>query len=184
MKKFNDIIEEKKLLYRVSVLKDADAYATIYDTYVEKIYRFIFFKVSSVQEAEDLTSEVFLKVWQYLISEKGKEVAHLSGLIYRTARNSVIDSYRERARKPTSPLDDAEQAADESITDTIHEKEEYRLLLNSIKQLKQEYQEILLLRYIEEMSITEMADILDKKKSAVRVLLHRATKKLQDIHTR
>lgn len=176
------MFEEKKLLYRVTTKKDADAYAKIYDHYVESIYRFIFFKVNNVHEAEDLTSEVFLKVWQYLISAKGQSVRHLRGLFYRTARNIVIDTYRERARKPVDSLDQAESLPDESITIGIEEKDAYRLLLISIKRLKQEYQEVLLLRYVEDMSISDMAVILDKKKAAVRVLLHRATKKLQSVH--
>ncbi len=182
MKSLNTIIQEKTLLYRISVHKDADAYATMYDVYVEKIYRFVFFKVNNTQEAEDITSDVFLKVWQYLISEKGKSVSHLSGLLYRTARNCIIDTYRERAKKPTTSLDQAEQLPDESHKHDIHIKEEYRQLLASLTSLKQEYQDVLLLRYVEEMSMSEICRILEKKPSAVRVLLHRATKKLQELH--
>ena len=56
-------IEEKRLLYKVQTQQDAEAYAKLYDMYVERLYRFILFKVSHRQVAEDLTSDVFLKKW-------------------------------------------------------------------------------------------------------------------------
>ena len=63
-------LKEKSLLYKVREKQDAVAYGELYDYYVTRIYRFIFFKVRTKEEAEDLTSEVFLKTWEYINSTK------------------------------------------------------------------------------------------------------------------
>src|SRR3989338_5724102 len=89
-------IQEKLLLLKVRK-KDPDAFGQIYDLYVTSIYRFIYFKVANRADAEDLTSEVFLKIWQYLIDCED-EIDNLRALIYKFARNLVIDFYRERAK--------------------------------------------------------------------------------------
>jgi len=92
-------LNEKKLVYSVRVKKDPSAFAELYDSYVEKIYRFVYFKINSKEEAEDIVSSVFLKVWTYLIEYTEKEIDSFSGLIYRVARNAIIDFYRERGAK-------------------------------------------------------------------------------------
>ena len=61
---------EKKLLYRLQYNQDPEAFTGLYDLYVKRIYRFVFFKVSSHEEAEDITSEVFLKAWRYITEKK------------------------------------------------------------------------------------------------------------------
>src|SRR3989338_11581242 len=91
-------LQEKILLFKLQVEQDPEAYAALYDLYVKRIYRFVFFKVSSHEEAEDITSEVFLKAWRY-ITEKKSAVESFSGLLYRLARNSIVDSYRAKMKK-------------------------------------------------------------------------------------
>src|SRR5437868_3511880 len=97
-------IAEHILLYKLHVKQDPEAYAALYDTYVKQIYRFVYFKVSSHEEAEDITSEVFLKAWHY-IQEK-REIKSFSGLLYRMARNCIIDLYRHKSSKPETRLDE------------------------------------------------------------------------------
>lgn len=177
--------QEKALLRRISVHKDPDAFAVLYDAYVEKIYRFIVFKVRSQDDAEDITSTVFMRVWDYLTSnEKDKEaVRSVSGLLYTTARRLIIDTYRERAKQGhVASLDDVDVPDTDDMQERVHISQEHRALMRSLRTMKQEYQEIVMLRYIDELSIAEIAAALGKKQTNVRVLLHRATKKLHDIH--
>ena len=176
MKSFH--LKEKLLLLRLKK-KDPEAFAQLYDLYMTPIYRFIYFKVPSQQDAEDLTSEVFLKIWQYA-TQKDEEIENLRALLYRMARNLVIDFYRSRARQDW--VSDEEAAS--KIPDThqqkllaqIEAKTELESLEGVMRQMKDEYREVLLLRYIEELSIGEIADILQKTKGSVRVQLHRALK--------
>jgi RNA polymerase sigma-70 factor (ECF subfamily) len=169
-------IADKILFLRVKN-KDHEAYGRFYDLYVERIYRFVYFKVSSVDDAKDLTSEVFLKLWQYI--KDGKPIHNLNALTYMIARNCVIDFYRARARRD----ENEEKVADEHITiiddegDILIQKikdAEMAEVLATLKKLKDEYREVIVLRYLDELSIKEISKILDKSPGSVRVLLYRA----------
>ena len=164
--------------------KDPEAFALIYDSYVTPIYRFIYFKVASRQDAEDLTSEVFLKIWQYLIDSE-EEIENLRALIYKFARNLVVDFYRQRARRETvgdeemmSKVEDTRQQNLLAQIETESAIENIESLLTRVKDI---YREVLVLRYIEELSISEIAKVLDKSKGSVRVLLHRALKVVREL---
>lgn len=176
-------LKEKTLLYRVKTKHDPEAFAELYDLYVEKIYRFVYLKVSHRQLAEDITSDVFLKAWQYLTDvEKGKRIKHFSGFIYRVTRNAIIDTYRKKSRQVETSLDiHIDIRAQESHVEVIHRKHDSAQILTLVKKLKQEYQEVVTLRYVEGMSTKEIAALMDKRPTAVRVMLHRAMKKLQQL---
>lgn len=177
-----ETIQERKYLQRVVKNHDPEAFAALYDEYVEQIYRFIYFKISDREDAEDLTSQVFLKAWKYLTEGEDKKVESISGLLYTTARRLVIDTYRQRAKLQTVSVEEAiELSSDEDIEHTVSTRLESQKLLDQMKQLKKEYREVLILRHVDQLSIKEIAVILEKKGTAVRVLLHRAIKKLQEI---
>jgi RNA polymerase sigma-70 factor (ECF subfamily) len=179
-------LKEKKLLYQIRHDKSADAFAELYDEYVKKVYRFVYFKISDQNEAEDLVSEIFLKAWYYLTGSKAKEVKSFSGLIYRMARNMIVDLYRERAKNREVPHDAIEQMSllSVSIEESFAVKSEVNEIFVYLKQLKQEYQDIVLLKYMEGLSAPEIAHILDKSKTSVRVTLHRAMKLLREMAER
>lgn len=173
-------LKEKILLYKLQTKLDPDAYTALYDIYVKQIYRFVFFKVASHEEAEDITSDVFLKAWNY-IQEK-KEIKSFSGLLYRIARNCIIDLYRAKAAKPETIMDEEFEVGDEGKWHKeLNTQLEAKKIVESIKKLKQEYQEVITLRYIDELELDEIAEITGKGSVAVRVTLHRAMKKLKDI---
>jgi RNA polymerase sigma-70 factor, ECF subfamily len=182
MKDIKTILQEKRYLYLIITKKDPDAFGALYDLYIERIYRFILLKIDNREEAQDLTSDVFLKVWHYLIDGKKKDVGSFSGLVYTTARRVVIDTYRTRAKQKTCPIEYADTILYTDGVLNAENKQDAAQVLRSIKQLKQSYQEVLLLRYVDGLSMKEMAQILEKNHTNVRVLLHRATKKLQALY--
>ena len=179
--------QEKTLLHNIVKYKDSDAFATVYDAYISKIYRFVLFKVSSQEDAQDITSMVFLKAWSYLTdsTQKKEMIKSISGLLYTIARNLVVDHYRERAKKQSYSIQDLsiDLASDTNVEESFVKKQESITLIDSLKMLKQEYQEVLTLRYLDELSLKEISHVLGKTMVNVRVLLHRATKKLEEIHT-
>ena len=176
-------LKELKLLYKISHDKDPEAFAELYDGYVTKIYRFVYFKVSNKEEAEDLVSEIFLKSWYYLTGDNAKEVKSFSGFIYRMARNMIVDLYRERARNREVPESSIEQLSflEKSIEEKIMIQSDTEQILRKLKYLKQEYQDVVLLKYMEELSAPEIAHILGKSKTNVRVTLHRAMKIIREM---
>ncbi|OGH64438.1 MAG: hypothetical protein A2821_02875 [Candidatus Magasanikbacteria bacterium RIFCSPHIGHO2_01_FULL_41_23] len=168
-------INQKKLVYRIIKNHDPEAYGQLYDLFVARIYRFIFFKVGSKEEAEDLTSDVFLKTWQYLTKNKSLEIKSFSGLIYQIARNALVDLYRAKANRQEFSLDLANEfIIDEEKFGAIDASHDVARILQALKKIKQEYQEVLVFKYIEELSIKEIAEILKKTPINVRVTLHRA----------
>jgi len=177
-------LQEKFLLLKLKLNPaDTEAYARLYDLYVDKIYRFILFKVNHKEIAQDLTADVFLKVWQYL--QNNKKLGYFKALLYQSARNLVIDHYRQKAkRKVVKDEDVMKNIIDErgnSIVEELEIKSEIKGLDYFFRKLKPEYQEILILKYIENYPSAEIAKILDKSRGNVRVLAHRALKLLQTL---
>ncbi|HLD31557.1 MAG TPA: RNA polymerase sigma factor [Patescibacteria group bacterium] len=175
-------IVEKKLLFDVKVRKDQEAFGRLYDLYVEKIYRFVFFKIQNKEETEDITSDIFLKAWTYLLENPSREVHSFSGLVYRIARNAVVDYYRSKVKNKEQALETAEALGEIDIRYANFEiDQEMEKVLAHLKRLKQEYQEVLMLRYVEDLEISEIAEIINKSKTNVRVILFRAIRKLKEI---
>jgi RNA polymerase sigma-70 factor (ECF subfamily) len=178
------LFKEKFLLYRIRVKNDAEAFGQVYDTFVKQIHRFIFFKVSSPEVAEDLTSESFLKAWQYL--KEKREVTNLQAFLYSVARSAVIDHYRRQAHQATAvPLDDEvintiPDASAKKLADDLDVKAEMPRVLEKLRGLKDEYREIVVMRYLDDLDNREIAEVLGKTAANVRVILHRATRALAE----
>ena len=181
--------QEKKLYNKIKKNgkngdQDREAFIEAYDLYVDQIYRFIYFKVSSSDEAHDLTSAVFLKTWNYIQTNSLKDVNTLRALIYKIARTSVIDHYRKNYQ--VDSIDDKERKIDipDSRQDILRQVEissDLEIIEKKLRELKYEYREVIILRFIDELTIKEIAEIVDKTKTNTRVLLHRATKSLKEL---
>ncbi|MBD3251267.1 RNA polymerase sigma factor, partial [Candidatus Uhrbacteria bacterium] len=89
---------DRYLLFRIRQQQDPQAFARLYDRYVSAIFRFVMLKVPSKSDAEDITSEVFLKCWNYL--QEHHDVKQIRALLYRIARNAIADWYRVRSLTP------------------------------------------------------------------------------------
>jgi RNA polymerase sigma-70 factor (ECF subfamily) len=154
-------------------------FSKIYDQYVEKIYRFIFLKVSSKEIAEDLTSETFLRGWEVFKREKNN-IENPEAFLYKIARNLVIDHYREKGKfqvvstERTPTIDLKTNLEEKAIIDS-----ELEMIKKALLNLKEEHQDALIWYYLNGLSISEIAKILDKKESATRVLISRALKNLR-----
>jgi len=175
--------KEDNILVSRIVSGDEEAFGTLYDVYINDIHRFIYFRVGSAEEAEDLASEVFLRLWQYLSTHQ-KKVDNVRALMYRIARNAVIDHYRKNGREMVA-LDEshAETIEDTSIRIEEHAelKDEVSRLKEVITQLTPAEQELITLRYVDDLSVNEIAAIVEKSTGAVRVALHRAIKSLKQV---
>lgn len=179
----SDFITEKYIAFR-AINKDPEAFAQAYDLYVDQIYRFIFFKIPTAEEAQDLTSETFLKTWQYIID--GNKVENLRALLYRIARNLIIDYYRKSRNEvsideETPLLKEQDAVVVDSVSDDVDLTIAKELVQKKLYDLKDEYREVIILRHIEELSIKEIAEIIEKKPGAVRVTLYRAVHTLKTL---
>ena len=180
MKKF---LNEQILLYKMRS-GDVDAFAPVYDFYHEKIYRFVYLKVPTRQDAEDITAETFLKAWQY-IQEK-KPIHTLQAFLYQIARNLIVDFYRSRGA-PMESIDEKEIVIADSTDLTLEEKMALKSDMQGVeaalRQLKDAYREVIVLHYLNELSLKEVGRIMEKSQGATRVLLHRGIKAVRGILT-
>lgn len=177
-------LKEKALLYKVKAKKDPLAFGELYDHYIDKIYRFIFFKVGTKEEAEDLTSDVFLKTWHYLTDARHTTVKSFSGLVYTVARSTLIDFYRKKSKRQECSIDqiaDIEIVKEDTTLAMISDSHDIKDIFAAIKTMKQNYQEVILLRFMDDLTIGEIAEVIGKNNINTRVLLHRALKLLQSI---
>jgi len=176
-----------KLLYLRLNRKDKDAFVEIYDMYFDHIYRFVYFKVSQKEEAEDLTSSVFLKTWGYVQDNSVKDYKTLKSFLYKVARNAVIDYYRKKSvQNEKISLNDGINTIDVAdVSQDIHTKMEINsdvgLVEKNLRKLKDEYREIIVMRYLNELSIKEISFALDKTPGSIRVTLYRALNALRSL---
>lgn len=164
--------------------ENKEIFTRAYDDYIDQIYRFVYFKVGSKEEAQDLTSAVFLKTWDYINKNKIRKKT-LRALIYKIARNAVIDYYRGRSMTQNNmeSLDEGLNIIDErqDMIKSIELSMDMTLISESLGELKDEYREVIILRFTEELSISEISSILEKSKGNTRVLLFRALKALREL---
>jgi RNA polymerase sigma-70 factor (ECF subfamily) len=130
--------------------------------------------------AEDLTAETFCKYYEYL--KKDTAIENPRAMLYRIASNLVIDSYRKKAYRDSKVDTDAEIELIKSDEDILHAqvlKETYEELRVAMKNIKKEYEDLLLLHFVEDMTVTEISIIQNTNENNVRVKLHRAIKSLR-----
>jgi len=177
-------IGEKLLLYKIK-RNDQQAFIKAYDLYINQLYRFVYFKVGSREEAEDLCSAVFLKTWNYILENSLRDHKTLKALLYKIARNLIIDHYRKNKDRETISLDGGNgiEVIDEkqSAAKAMELKTDLLVLETKLPQLKDDYREVIILRFVNELSIKEIAEILDKPKGNIRVLVFRALKALKEL---
>lgn len=147
-----------------------------YDLYADAIFRHCYFRISDRELAQDLMQETFTRTWEYMV-EKGS-IDNIRAFLYRTANNLIIDHFRKK--KEVS----LEQKMEEGFQPVapyagIKESIDAGGVLDLLSRLTLEYREIIIMRYIDEMSPKEIAEVLGESANVVSVRLNRATQKLR-----
>ena len=157
----------------------SSAFASLYDHYQPMIYRFVLVKVSRREDAEDLTHQVFVSAWQNL--KKYKDIGHPFGSwLYQIARNQVIDHYRAKKNEISLEKMDPEYfVAPATMHFELTTKLEIEKVQIAIAKLKVEYQDIIILRFVEDLPLKEVAAAMEKTEGAVKLMQHRAIKELK-----
>jgi RNA polymerase sigma-70 factor (ECF subfamily) len=156
-------------------------FSKLYDQYIGKIYRFVFLRVNSTEAAQDLTSETFVRAWdRFKADGAGPKVENWAAFLYQIARNLVIDFYREKGK---IQIISASYVADPNPALNLEEMAFFNSDMEQVKkvlfQLGEEHQEVIIWRYLDGLSNKEIAEILNKPESTVRVIIHRALEALR-----
>lgn len=172
--------EQEKLLV-LKAKENIEAFDELYDYFLPKIFGYILNRVGHRQEAEDLTSQTFAKVMANINRYEDRGVS-FSAWVYRIATNVIIDSARKKKEFVMDPeiikekVASTRTASPEESVCLLEVGEELRHCLDK---LKDDYQNVLTLKFFEELDNREIAKILDCRASAVAVKVHRALKALR-----
>jgi len=185
----NNLIEKFKNKQTLSKLKshDKEAFIKVYDETVNDIHRFVYFKIGNKkEEANDITSMIFLKTWNHIQNNSLEDSKTLRALLYKIARNTIIDHYRETGNKITASLDDEDNKIEviddvQAPQDRLDQEANLELIKSKLPLLKEEYREVIIMKFINDLTLEEIADISGKTKGNIRVLLHRALGALREL---
>ena len=158
-----------------------DSFAELYDENLDKVYRYIWFKVNNVQVAEDLTSTVFEKVLVNF-GKYSSDKARFSTWIFSIARNVVIDYYRVNIKKQAIPSEELIEIPSDDLPpeEEIEKGEEVKKLQDCLKQLLWDEQEIVRLKFWAEFNNRQIAEMLGISETNAGTKLYRAVKKLRN----
>lgn len=173
--------EEIDVLVQKAQNGKREAFASLYDLFVTPVYKYIFFRVSSSDIAEDLTSEVFFRVLRGLKGYKKQKNMPFSAWVFRIAKNILIDYYRKSVPTeeiPENIIDESREADSTQKTETDIERERIE---KALKLLPDMQSQALALKYFSDRKNTEIAAILEKSETAVRILQSRGLKKLKSL---
>jgi RNA polymerase sigma-70 factor (ECF subfamily) len=155
----------------------SNAFGQIYDLLAPKVYNFIFSRIRHKPTAEDLLHTVFLKAWNNIGRYKPTKNAKFSTWLFQIANYTIIDHWR--TNKETSELEKFANSADLATEQKLYENYDY--LMTAIDELPEDYKTVLNLRFMQDLSIEEVAHIMNKTQVGIRVLQHRALNSLRKI---
>jgi len=166
---------------RLAISGDTEAFSYIYEKNVTRIYNYIFYRIGSEADAEDLTARVFHRAFGHIENYQEKGVPFTAWL-YRIAHNLTANWYRDTQRRKEIPLEDRvdfphQVELPERQMEHAQEKE---LLMKAIRRLPPERQQLILLKYLEDLTNGEIAVIMGRTEGAIKSLYHRSLISLRE----
>jgi RNA polymerase sigma-70 factor (ECF subfamily) len=169
------------LVNRVVVSHDANAFGELYDRFVERVYRYLYFRTGSHPEAEDLTEQVFLKAWEAIGRYRWQGRPFLAWL-YRLAHNSHIDYVR--SQRPTTSLNNDDRPIEldsPAAAVELARALDADLLAHALGELTIDQQQVIVMKFIDGLDNEQIAHTMDKREGAIRALQMRALLSLRRV---
>jgi len=157
-----------------------DSFLQAYDQYADAIFRHCFFRVFDRERAQELMQEAFMKTWEVVAG--GQEIQNLRAFLYRVANNLIIDNARKKKSASLEKMQE-EQGFDpgHDIRNSLDATIEGKDLVKLVSALEPKYREVLMMRYVDDLTPKEIAAIIDETENNVSVRLHRATQQIRDL---
>jgi RNA polymerase sigma-70 factor (ECF subfamily) len=158
---------------------DSAAFATLYRRYLDRVYGYAFYQLGDHHDAEDVTERIFLAAFRAL-PDFNDQGSSFRAWLFRIAHNTIANAHRSRARKRTEPLpDDFERPApDADPARQVALADDLRAIRRAVSRMPDDRRQVILLRFVDDLSTSEIAQVLDRSPGAVRVLLHRSLREL------
>ncbi len=161
--------------------RDSDAFGVLYERYVGKIYSYVYYRTGNEHDAEDLTARVFMRALKRLPSYTDRGLP-FSAWLYRIAHNLVANWHRDQGRRKIVPLDEfiVNGIQSEAPEYAAESREDEEFLLETIRRLPSERQQLLILKFTEHLSNAEIGAVMNRSEGAVKSLYHRTLLSLRD----
>ena len=172
--------EEQEILGRAQQ-GDREAFGSLYEHYVDRIFNYVYYRTGNIHDAEDLTARVFYRAMNHVQKYIDRGVP-FSAWLYRIAHNLIANWHRDRSRHLEIPLDDAPTLhyKGEPPEVALMQGQDQDALLRLIRQLPAERQHLLILKFVEHMSNAEIGETMNRSEGAVKSLYHRTLLALRD----
>lgn len=173
--------EESDSVLIARTQEDPEAFGLLYERYVGRIYNYIFYRTGNHQDAEDLTARTFYQALRH-ISRYVDRGAPFSAYLYRIAHNALANWHRDRSRRQIISLDELVMGTlkREGPASQVEESEKHALLLQTVRQLPPERQQLLILKFVEQMRNAEIAEVMGRTEGAIKSLYHRTLVALRE----
>lgn len=153
---------------------DGEAFGVLYERYLGRIYTYIYYRTGNSEDAEDLTARVFFRAMRHIGNYRHRGLP-FSAWLYRIAHNLVANWHRDNSRRKEVPLDDTlmiRHQGDHPEHELVINEERNRLL-QVIRNLPADRQQLLILKFVEHMSNAQIGEIMGRSEGAVKSLYHR-----------
>ena len=180
-RKMGDLSQETDGVLIARAGENPEAFGILYERYVDRIYNYIYYRTGNHHDAEDLTSHTFHRAFQHVPRYVDRGVP-FSAWLYRIAHNLVANWHRDRSRRQIISIDDlvlTSQRKEDPVSVT-EERDRQAWLLKMVHRLPPERQQLLILKFIEEMSNAEIAEVMGRTEGAIKSLYHRTLVALRE----
>ncbi len=156
-----------------------DRFAKAYEEFSDAIFRHCYFHTFKREDAKEIMQETFMKTWEYIAS--GREIEQVRPFLYRTATNLMINASK---KKKEQSLDELQEAGfDPGVEDDAHKRDviQEQRVLEVLEKIEEPYRQVVMLRYIEDLTPAEIAEITGESANSVSVRIHRGLKQLRSL---
>ncbi|HVW66112.1 MAG TPA: RNA polymerase sigma factor [Candidatus Peribacteraceae bacterium] len=154
-------------------------FLTAYDQYADAIFRHCYFRVFDRERGKDLMQEVFMRAWEYLC--KGEKVLNMRAFLYRIANNLIVDESRKRKETSLEKLQEEGFDPGKDETPRMHSRIEHSRVIKKLGGLDDHYRDIIIMRYINDLSPSEIAEVTGESANTVSVRIYRGLKQLRSL---
>jgi RNA polymerase sigma-70 factor (ECF subfamily) len=174
------LADESGLVERAKT--DPEAFGILYERYVNKVYSYIYYRVGNHHDAEDLTARTFHRALDH-IDHYVQRGAPFSAWLYRIAHNLVANWHRDHSRRQVVSLEDVNLSPPlrEGPQHVTEQREEENELLAAVRRLPADRQQLLILKFVEEMSNTQIGTVMGRSEGAIKSLYHRTLLSLREM---
>lgn len=172
--------EEKEIIQQASE-GSKEAFGLLYENYVDRIFNYIYYRTGNIHDAEDLTARVFQRAMKHILRYQDRGIP-FSAWLYRIAHNLVANWYRDNSRKKEVSITEnlVLPAKHEHPETTIMRSDKQEALLQLIRSIPQDRQQLLILKFVENYSNAEIGAIMGRSEGAIKSLYHRTLLALRD----